>query len=217
MTAHPNGLAERAYSFGLASLADAETLELFLSRSLQRGASTYAQALLARFGSLQGVLAAELTELAAIVDRPVAVDLKLLHDTTRRLLEAPIRNRCLLTCWSHVLAYLKHDMAHRGREQFRVLFLDKKNRLIADVVMAEGTVDHAPVYPREIMRRALELDASSVILVHNHPSGDPTPSRADIDMTVQVVAAGKALKVLIHDHVIVGLEGVVSMKALGLF
>ena len=122
----------------------------------------------------------------------------------------------MITSWSQLLAYVKLALAHEAREQFRVLFLDKKNQLIADEVQNHGTVDHAPVYPREVMRRALELSASAIILVHNHPSGDPTPSSADVDMTRQVVEAGRALRIAIHDHLVVGRDGVASFKALGL-
>ena len=125
--------------------------------------------------------------------------------------------RTVISSWSALLAYARVAMAGAPREQFRVLFLDKKNQLIADEVMNEGTVDHAPVYPREVMRRALEMSASAVILAHNHPSGDPTPSAADVDMTRQVVEAGRALRIAVHDHIVVGREGVASLKALGLF
>ena len=123
----------------------------------------------------------------------------------------------LARSWSALLGYVRVALANEAREQFRVLFLDKKNQLIADEIMNHGTVDHAPVYPREVMRRALELSASSVILVHNHPSGDPTPSPADIDMTKQIVEAGRSLRISVHDHLVVGREGVASFKALGLF
>ncbi|MGI8841414.1 MAG: JAB domain-containing protein, partial [Caulobacteraceae bacterium] len=119
--------------------------------------------------------------------------------------------------WSSLLAYARVQIAGEPREQFRVMFLDKKNQLIADEVMGHGTIDHAPVYPREVMRRALELSASAVILVHNHPSGDPTPSAADIDMTRQVVEAGRPLKIAVHDHIVVAAENIASLKALGLF
>lgn len=124
--------------------------------------------------------------------------------------------KTVITSWSGLLQYVQSRIMNETREQFRVLFLDKKNHLIADEVMNYGTVDHAPVYPREIMRRALELAASAVILVHNHPSGDPTPSSADVDMTRQVIAAGRTLKIAIHDHLVVGTQGVASFKALGL-
>lgn len=140
-----------------------------------------------------------------------------LLDYARQAYEAHrAKRRPVISSWSALLAYVKIDMGSRTRECFRVMFLDKKNQLIADEVMNEGTVDHAPVYPREVMRRALELDASAVILLHNHPSGDPTPSGADIDMTRQVIEAGRALKIAVHDHLVVGREGVASFKALGL-
>ena len=122
----------------------------------------------------------------------------------------------MITSWSQLLDYVKIALAQEPREQFRVIFLDKKNQLIADEVMNHGTVDHAPVYPREVMRRTLELSASAVILVHNHPSGDPTPSQADIDMVRQVVEAGRSLRIAIHDHLVVGRDGVASFRALGL-
>jgi DNA repair protein RadC len=128
-----------------------------------------------------------------------------------------VAKRTVISSWTALLAYVRVALQHERREQFRVLFLDKKNQLIADELMNTGTVDHAPVYPREVMRRALELASSSVILVHNHPSGDPTPSKADIEMTKQVVQAGRPLGVGVHDHLIVGRDGVASLKALGLF
>jgi DNA repair protein RadC len=122
----------------------------------------------------------------------------------------------VISSWSALLAYVRTALAHEPREQFRVLFLDKKNQLICDEVMNRGTVDHAPVYPREVVRRALELSSSAVILVHNHPSGDPSPSSADVDMTRQVIEAGRSLRIVVHDHLVVGREGVASFKALGL-
>ena len=128
----------------------------------------------------------------------------------------PVQKRTVISSWTALLAYVRVALAHEPREQFRVLFLDKKNQLIADETMNEGTVDHAPVYPREVMRRALELSASSLILVHNHPSGDPTPSQPDIDMTRQVIEAGRTLRITVHDHLVVGRDGVASFKALGL-
>jgi DNA repair protein RadC len=128
-----------------------------------------------------------------------------------------VRKRTVISSWTALLSYVRVALADQPREQFRVLFLDKKNQLIADEVMNEGTVDHAPVYPREVMRRALELSASSLILVHNHPSGDPTPSQPDIEMTRQIIEAGKALRITLHDHLVVGRDGVASFKALGLF
>lgn len=186
-----------------------------------------AKALLDRFGGLAAVLAAPVEALVTVkaadskgrvksVGAETALDLAALGEVTRRVAAEPARKRPVISSWSALLAYVRVALAHEGREQFRVLFLDKKNQLILDEVQNHGTVDHAPVYPREIMRRALELSSSSLILVHNHPSGDPTPSAADIDMTKQVVEAGKALKIAVHDHLIVGRDGVASLKALGL-
>ena len=139
-----------------------------------------------------------------------------MHEATVRAAIAPLGRRDILRSSRAVTAYLKVLLSAQPREQVWVLFLDKKNQLIISEKISEGTVDHAPVYPREIVRRALELDCSAMILVHNHPSGDPSPSRADIDMTAQVVAAAKALTIMVHDHMIVGRNQVVSLKALGL-
>lgn len=191
-----------------------------LFRSIPRGdVKPLAKALMARFGSLAGVLAASPAELKTVagVGEAVTPDLKLLHEMTLRIGRQGIAKRTVITSWSQLLDYVKIALAHEAREQFRVIFLDKKNQLIADEVMNHGTVDHAPVYPREVMRRALELSASSIILVHNHPSGEPTPSSADIEMTRQVVEAGRALRISIHDHLVVGRDGVASFRALGLF
>jgi DNA repair protein RadC len=215
---HRERLRQRA-QHGLTALPDYELLELFLFRSLPQGdVKPLAKALLDRFGGLAAVLAAEPEALKTVkgVGASVALDLKLLHEATLRIGRAEVTRRPVISSWSALLAYAKAALAHAPREQFRVLFLDKKNQLIADEVMNEGTVDHAPVYPREVARRALELSASAVILVHNHPSGNPTPSAADIDMTRQVVEAGRALRIAVHDHLVVGREGVASFKALGL-
>ena len=195
-------------------------MELFLFRSIPRqDVKPLAKALLTRFGDLNAVLGASIPELRGVsgIGETVALDLKLMHEAAIRLGRAPVSKRTLITSWSQLLAYVRVALAHEAREQFRVLFLDKKNQLIADEVMNQGTVDQAPVYPREVMRRALELSASSVILVHNHPSGDPTPSGADVQMTKQVVEAGKALNITVHDHLVVGRDGVASLKSLGLF
>lgn len=216
---HRTRLRQRA-SICLAALPDYELLELLLARSLPRGdIKPIAKALLARFGGLSAVLGATIEELRTVpgVGPAVALDLKLLHEATVRMGRGEVKKRTVISSWSALLAYAKVAMAGASREQFRVLFLDKKNQLIADEVMNEGTVDHAPVYPREVMRRALELAASAVILAHNHPSGDPTPSAADVDMTRQVVEAGRPLRIVVHDHIVVGRHGVASLKALGLF
>jgi DNA repair protein RadC len=217
---HRERLRERAQAAGLAALPDYELLELYLFRSIPRAdVKPLAKALLARFGGLAGVLGASEAELRTVkgVGEQVAQDLKLMHEAAIRLGRESVGRRTVITSASQLQAYVKLALAHETREQFRVLFLDKKNQLIADEVMNHGTIDHAPVYPREVVRRALEIGAGAVILVHNHPSGDPTPSGADIEMTRQVVEAAKALRIAVHDHLIVGREGVASLKALGLF
>ena len=145
-----------------------------------------------------------------------ALDLKLVHELAQRIGREPAQRRTVISSWSALLSYVRVALQHEGREHVRVLYLDRKNQLILDEVTNQGTVDHAPVYPREIVRRALELSASSLILVHNHPSGDPTPSKADIDITNAVVAAAKPLGISVHDHLVVGRDGVVSFKAKGL-
>ncbi|HWE99002.1 MAG TPA: DNA repair protein RadC [Caulobacteraceae bacterium] len=216
---HRSRLRDRA-ALGFTPLPDYELVELLLARSLPRGdIKPIAKALLARFGGLGEMLGASLEELKAVkgVGPAAALDLKLVHEAAVRMGRAKAARRPVISSWSALLAYVRVAMAGASREQFRVLFLDKKNQLIGDEVMNEGTVDHAPVYPREVMRRALELGASAIILAHNHPSGDPTPSAADVAMTKQVAEAGKIMGVAVHDHIVVGREGVASLKALGLF
>ena len=216
---HRERLRERVANGGFASLHDYEVLELYLFRTFPRGdVKPLAKALLARFGSLSAVLSASVEDLRTVagIGEAAALDLKLVHELAQRIGLEPLSKRTVISSWSALLSYVRVALKHEPREQFRVLFLDKKNQLIADEVMNEGTVDHAPVYPREIVRRALELSASSVILLHNHPSGDPTPSRADIDMTRAIAAAAKPLNIAVHDHLIVGREGVASFKALDL-
>ena len=216
---HRERLRERTLNGGFAALHDYEALELYLFRSFPRAdVKPLAKGLLTRFGSLAGVLSASIDDLCTVrgVGQAAALDLKLVHELTQRIGLEPMRKRTVISSWSALLAYVKVALAHEPREQVRVLFLDKKNQLIADEVMNEGTVDHAPVYPREIVRRALELASASVILVHNHPSGDPTPSRADVEMTRQVIEAARTLGLSVHDHLVVGREGVASFRSLGL-
>jgi DNA repair protein RadC len=216
---HRERLRERALK-SLDAVPDYELLELFLFRTFPRGdIKPMAKALLTRFGSLGAITTASVEDLRTVpgVGEQAALDLRLLGEATLRIGRETIRKRTVIGSWSALLAYVKVALANEPREQFRVLFLDNKNQLILDEIQNRGTVDHAPVYPREVMRRALELSASAVILVHNHPSGDPTPSGADIDMTRQVVEAGRSLKISVHDHLVVGREGVASFKALGLF
>lgn len=219
LSGHRDRLRQRARKGGMEALPDYEVLELFLFRTFPRGdVKPRAKALLARFGDVAGVLGASLDELLTVpgIGEAAALDLKLMHEGALRQMRAGLRKRTVISSWSALLGYVRVMLANEAREQFRVLFLDKKNQLICDEQLGQGTVDHAPVYPREVMRRALELSASSIILVHNHPSGDPRPSSADIDMTKQIIDAGRTLRISVHDHLVVGRDGVASFKALGL-
>jgi DNA repair protein RadC len=210
------GLRERAAQFGLEALNDREALALFLSRSLGRGSHTWAEVLLVRCGNLERVLAADVEDLAQQIGRAAAVDLKLLQDAARRVARGALRKRDLISSWDSLQRYLRVRLAEEGREQFRVLFLDKRNQLIADECLGAGTVDHAPVYPREVIRRALQLDTCAAIFVHNHPSGGTTPSNADVAVTKELVAACTAVKIVVHDHLLVAGQEVISFKTLGL-
>ena len=156
------------------------------------------------------------TRVAFVPARPSFGQLAGLHEVSRRVAREPAVKRTVISSWTALVAYVRVALQHEPREQFRVLYLDKKNQLILDEILNRGTVDHAPVYPREVVRRALEVSASAIILVHNHPSGDPTPSRPDIQMTKQIVEAARSLGVEVHDHLIVGREGVSSFRQLGL-
>jgi DNA repair protein RadC len=216
---HRERLRARAGAGGLGALPDYEVLELLLFRSIPRGdVKPLAKRLIARFGSLGAVLGASAETLRTVpgVGEAVALDLTLVQEAAVRASRETVAKRPVISSWSALMAYVKTALAHEPREQVRVLFLDKKNQLIADEVAGRGTVDHAPVYPRELMRRALELSASALILVHNHPSGDPSPSSADVDITRQVIEAGRTLRIAVHDHLVVGRDGVASFKALGL-
>jgi DNA repair protein RadC len=204
-------LEARLLAPGPVTLDDANCLELLCGID-----EAAALALIEAFGSLPEVLGTPAPDLARTVGGQAAGRVKLAQELSRRQLERPLRVREVLSSSSAVDAYLRATLVGAPREQFRVLFLDKQNRLIADEALWEGTVDHAPVYPREVVRRALELSASSLLLCHNHPGGDPTPSRADIEITHQVVEAAKALNLRIHDHIIVGGQQTASFRALGL-
>ena len=201
---------------GAGALSEAETLALIVRRFSAPQAASVADALLDRFGCVTRVLGATVDELRPVAGESVAVELALFGVAMRRVLELELRRRPVLGSWSAVSAYLKATLAGRSRESFHVLFLDKANQLIRDELMGEGTVDHAPVYPREVMRRALELAASSCCLAHNHPTGGATPSAADIEITRQVVAAGRTIGVVVHDHFLVAGDQVVSFKGQGL-
>jgi DNA repair protein RadC len=216
---HRERLRNRYRDGGDAALADYEILELLLFRLIpRRDTKPIAKALLARFGTLGGVFGAPinlLTEVSGVGDA-VALDLKLVASVGQRALKSELTGKPVLSSWKSLIDYCHAAMAHEAREQFRLLFLDKRNALIADEVQGFGTVDHTPVYPREVVKRALELSASAVILVHNHPSGDPTPSRADIEMTKTIIDTAKPLGITVHDHVIIGKNGHVSFRALRL-
>ena len=216
---HRDRLRLRARRAGPASLPDYELLELFLYRSIPRSdVKPLAKALLARFGGLAGVLGASIADLRQVpgVGEAVALDLKLMQEAALRMGREQLARRPLISSWSALLAYVRAELAHEAKEQFRVLFLDKKNRLIADEVQQKGTVDHTPVYPREVIKRTLELSATALILVHNHPSGDPSPSTADVQMTRQIIDVARPLGVTVHDHIIIGKSGHASMKGLRL-
>lgn len=216
---HRLRLRERFLTAGHGSLADYEMLELVLFRAIpRRDVKPLAKQLLDRFGDFNGVISASparLRDVAGIGDA-VICELKVVEAAAHRLARARVMNRPALSSWPALMEYCKTTMAHRETVRFRILFLDRKNVLIADEEQARGTVDHVPVYPREVVKRALELNASAIILVHNHPSGDPTPSQTDIDMTGQIELAARAVSVVVHDHVIIGKERDASFRALGL-
>ena len=216
---HRDRLKDRFVNGGPDAMPDYELLEMVLFRAIRRAdTKLLAKQLLARFGTFAEVLSAEPERLMEVkgVGEAVATELKIVHVAAIRLMKGQVINRPVLATWNALLDYIRAAMAFNDIEQFRILFLDKKNQLIADEVQQEGTVDHTPVYPREVIKRALELAASAIVAVHNHPSGDPTPSMADIDMTKKVVDAGQRLGVAVHDHVIVGRKGHFSFRANGL-
>jgi DNA repair protein RadC len=216
---HRERLKARFREAGAAALADYELLELLLFHAMpRRDTKPIAKALLARFGSFSEVLAAPeplLLEVAG-VGESAATYLKLVLAAVQRFGRDAMRTRPLLGSGAAVVDYCRTVMAYEPVEQFRILFLDKRNALIADEVQQVGTVDHTPVYPREIVKRALELSATAIILAHNHPSGDPTPSRADIQMTRTIVEIAKPLGITVHDHIVVGKDGHVSFRAMKL-
>ncbi|WP_072371765.1 DNA repair protein RadC [Hyphomicrobium sp. NDB2Meth4] len=216
---HRQRLRERFRKGGADALPDYELLELLLFRALpRRDTKGIAKQLLARFGTFAEVINAPEQRLKEVKDvgDSVITELKLVRAAALRMMRSELVQRPALSSWKQVLDYLYAAQSHEHREQFRILFLDKRNRLIADEVQQQGTVDHTPVYVREVVKRALELSATAIILVHNHPSGDPTPSRADIDMTKQIIQSAAPLGISVHDHIIVGREGHASLKSLQL-
>ncbi len=205
-----------ARRYGLDVLHDVEVLTLHLARSGVSDASTASDVLIARFGGLAAVLGADGAELRRHVSEEAVLDLKLLREAAVRMTAAALQGRTLLTSSGAVQAYLRSVMVGLPREEFWVLFLDRKNQLLVSERLGQGSVDQAPVYPREVLRRALEVGASAMILAHNHPSGDPTPSRQDLDMTRTVAEGAKALGLNVWDHMIVGRDKILSLKSEGL-
>lgn len=216
---HRARLREKLLTRGGDALADYELLELILTIAIpRRDVKPLAKTLMSEFGSFAEVIHADLRRLEGIKglgETSIAV-LKAMQAATIRVTRDQVMDKPVLSSWPALIDYLKASTAYREREVFRVLYLDQKNVLIADEVVNEGTINHAPIYPREIMRHALQLGATSIILCHNHPSGDPTPSRQDIATTRDIMDVGRKLGVKVHDHVIIGKAGEKSLKNLGL-
>ena len=201
------------------SLPDYELLELLLFMAIPRkDVKPIAKALIDRFKNLNGVLNASLNDLQGIkgISETTAIGIKTIQAAGLRLLKQNIMERPILNSWQRLIEYVEAAMANETKEHFRIIFLNKKNEIIADEVQQSGTVDHTPAYPREIMKRSLEVGATAIILVHNHPSGDPTPSKVDVTLTKQVIKAAEPFDILIHDHLIVSRNGTQSFKTLGL-
>jgi DNA repair protein RadC len=216
---HRERLRERFHGAGPDALSDYELLEMALFPALpRRDTKPLAKALLKKFGSFAEVVhapEARLREVDGIKDASIH-QLKLIAAVASRIAKGELKQRTALSSWNDVIDYCRTTMAFADKEQFRILFLDKRNQLIADEVQQTGTVDHTPVYPREVIKRALELSATAILLVHNHPSGDPTPSQADIHMTKAIVDIAAPLGISVHDHIIVGKNGHASLKGLRL-
>lgn len=216
---HRDRLRQKFRESGSEALHDYELLELVLFRALPRkDTKPLAKTLISRFGSYSEVINAPEERLAEVpgVGDAVITELKIIRGAALRLMREEVIDRPVLDSWSSVLSYCRAAMGFETKEQFRILFLDKRNRIIADEVQQEGTVDHTPVYVREVVKRALELSSTAIILVHNHPSGDPTPSRADVEMTRQIVETARNLGITVHDHIIVGKDGHSSFRGLSL-
>ena len=215
---HRKRLRERFLTGGGSAVADYEMLELVLFRAIPRqDVKPLARKLLETFGDFSGVLSAPQDRLLKLdgVGTAVLTELKIVEAAAHRLAQARVINRPVLSGWQALVDYCRTSMSRAETEQFRILFLDRKNKLIADEPQAKGTVDHVPVYPREVVKRALELNASAIILVHNHPSGDPTPSEADIAVTRQIEAAANTLSITLHDHLIIGAVEEYSFRSTG--
>ncbi len=216
---HRERLRQRILKDEGAGLQEYELLELLLCAFIPRvDVKPIAKELIARFGSVSGAFAAPPERLMEVkgIGEPTAAYIRAANLLMQRAARDEVQDRPVISNWAALLNYVKLALRHEKAEQARVLYLDRKNRLIADEIAGRGTVDHAPVYPREIAKRALELQASAVILVHNHPSGDPTPSKADVDLTRDIEKALAPLAIRLHDHLVVGAVETVSMKAKGL-
>ena len=216
---HRQRLRERFLKGGVQALQEYELLELVLFMAIpRRDVKPLAKELLKRFGSFSDLMNAAPEELMKVdgVSEGVATSLKIITASAHHLMKTELMEQPVLSNWTRLMDYCQATMAHETREHFRILFMNKKNELIADEIQGSGTVDHTPAYPREIMKRALELGATALILLHNHPSGDPKPSQADIDMTQQIMRAAEPLNILIHDHIIIARSGYTSFKSMGL-
>ena len=221
--AHHNGhrqrLREKLTSAGSAALHDYELLELYLFRSIpRRDVKPIAKELIAKFGDLGGVTTAPLEQLTQIkgISEKTASELKLIQALSERLAREQVIGKPVISSWSALVGYCRTALQFERTEQFRVLFLDRKNRLIADEILGRGTIDHAPVYPREVVKRALAHEASALILVHNHPSGDATPSQTDVEMTRTLAEVCQPFDIVLHDHLVIARENTASFKTLGL-
>jgi DNA repair protein RadC len=216
---HRARLRDRFMKAGVDGVQDYELMEMILFRAIpRRDVKPLAKAIIEKFGGFAEALSAPVDRLMEVkgVSEAVATELKIVQASAIKLSQERVLKRPVISSWNDLLAYCRAAMADEKTELFRILFLDKKNVLIADEVQQRGTVDHTPVYPREVVKRALELGASAIILVHNHPSGDPTPSKADVEMTNQIVKAAAALNIRVHDHLVIGHERHASFKSLGL-
>lgn len=213
---HRDRAREKFNSIGQERLQDYELLELVLHLCIPRvDTKELAKTLMQRFGSFSGVLAASVEQLSEVkgLKENTATNLKIVQAAAQRYARDALIEQPVLSSWSALIDYCRVQMAFEDKEQFRILFLDKKNRLIADEVQQVGTVDHTPVYPREVIKRSLELNATALILVHNHPSGDPTPSNADLQMTKTIIDIAQPMGITVHDHLIIGRNGHLSMKS----
>ena len=216
---HRERLRTKLLTRGAEALDDYEILEVLLMAFIpRRDVKPIAKALERQFGGLSAILAAPAEALIKVdgVGETVAAYLKAINELHSRAALEELKTREVISSWSALIEYVRREIQHETREQFRVIFLDRKNHLILDEIMGRGTVDHAPVYPREIARRALEVQCSSLILVHDHPSGDPKPSRADIEITREIIDVLQPFDISVHDHLIVGTSGVVSFRSSGL-